>query len=143
MGNFRLFQQARCEVIVKYTNCNLLEQERIRAGIKTLEAQTDEKKNIEAWQSVTGSCKRESVVSIALIALEATVKRREIFAFLEISQNLEAYLQQFIFGKNELLYRYTRHSLLVSKQHHFKGYLLLNGWFCKTRIIIVCIVPKI
>ena len=94
------------------------------------------KKNIEAWQSVTGSCKRENVVSIALIALEATVKRREIFAFLEISQNLEAYLQQFIFGKNELLYRYTQHSLLVSKQHHFKGYLLLNDWFCKTRIII-------
>ena len=44
MGNFRLFQRARCEVIVKYTNCNLLEQERIRAGIKTLEAETDEKK---------------------------------------------------------------------------------------------------
>ena len=27
MGDFRLFQQARCEVIVKYTNCNLLEHE--------------------------------------------------------------------------------------------------------------------
>ena len=27
MGNFRLFQQVRCEVIVKYTNCNLLDHE--------------------------------------------------------------------------------------------------------------------
>ena len=27
MGNFWLFQQARYEVIVKYTNCNLLEHE--------------------------------------------------------------------------------------------------------------------
>ena len=27
MGNFRVFQQARCEVIVKFTNCNLLEHE--------------------------------------------------------------------------------------------------------------------
>ena len=82
MGNFRLFQQARCEVIVKYTNCNLLEQERIRAGIKTLEAQTDKKiKNIEARQNVAGSCKKESVVSIALIALEATIKRRENICF--------------------------------------------------------------
>ena len=44
MGNFRLFQQARCEVIVKYTNCNLLEHEWIRTGIRTLEAQIDEKK---------------------------------------------------------------------------------------------------
>ena len=82
MGNFRLFQQARCEVIVKYTNCNLLEQERIRAGIKTLEAQTDKKiKNIEARQNVAGSCKKESVVSIALIALEATIKKRKNICF--------------------------------------------------------------
>ena len=43
LGNFRLFQQARCEVIVKYTNCNLLEHERIRTGIRTIEAQIDEK----------------------------------------------------------------------------------------------------
>ena len=27
MGNFRLFQEARREVIVNYTNCNLLEHE--------------------------------------------------------------------------------------------------------------------
>ena len=27
MGNFRHFQQARREVIVKFTNCNLLEHE--------------------------------------------------------------------------------------------------------------------
>ena len=30
IGNFRLFQQARCEEIVKYTNCNLLEDELIK-----------------------------------------------------------------------------------------------------------------
>ena len=62
MGNFRLFQQARCVVIVKYINCNLLEHELIRTGIRTLEAQIDEKnKNIEARQNVTGSYKKESV----------------------------------------------------------------------------------
>ena len=59
MGNFRLFQQARCEEIVKYTNCSLLEYERIRTGIRTLDAQIDEKNtNIEAWQNVTGSYKK-------------------------------------------------------------------------------------
>ena len=48
-GKFPVFQQARCEVIVKYTNCNLLEHEWIKTGIRTLEAQIDEKsKNIEA-----------------------------------------------------------------------------------------------
>ena len=58
MGNFRLFQQARCEVIVQYTNCNLLSHEWIRTGIRTLEAQIDEKnKSIEARQNVTGSYK--------------------------------------------------------------------------------------
>ena len=59
MGNFWLFQQARCEVIVKYTNCNLLVQEWIRTGTRTLESQIDEKnKNIEARQNVTGSYKK-------------------------------------------------------------------------------------
>ena len=59
MGSFRLFQQAKCEVIVKYTNCNLLEHEWIRRGIRALEAQIDEKnKNIEARQNVTGSYKK-------------------------------------------------------------------------------------
>ena len=43
MGNFQCFEQARCEVIVKYTNCNLLEHIWIRTGIRTLEAQIDEK----------------------------------------------------------------------------------------------------
>ena len=83
-----------------------------------------------------------NIVLIALIALEAAIKRTEekIFAFLEIRQNLEAYLQKFIFGENELLYRYIHHSLLASKQHHFKGHLILNGCFCKTRIIIVHII---
>ena len=58
MGNFRLFQQARCVVIVKYIYCNLLEHELIR----TLEAQIDEKnKNIEARQNVTGSYLKKSV----------------------------------------------------------------------------------
>ena len=53
MGSFRLFQQARCEVIVKYTNFNLLEHEWIGTGIRTLEAQIDQKKkNIEAQQNV-------------------------------------------------------------------------------------------
>ena len=62
LGNFRLFQQARCEVIVKYTNCNLLEHEWIRTGIRTLEAQIDEKhKNIQARQNVTGSYKKKNV----------------------------------------------------------------------------------
>ena len=69
-----------------------------------------------------------NIVPIALIALEAAIKRREekIFAFLEIRQNFEVYLQEFIFGKNELLYRYIHHSLLASKQYHFKGHLILN-----------------
>ena len=41
-----------------------------------------------------------NTVPIALIALEAAIKRREekIFAFLEIRQNFEAFLQEFIFG---------------------------------------------
>ena len=61
MGNLRLFQQARFEVIVKYTNCNLLEHEWIRTGVRTLEAQIDEKnKNIEARQNVTGSYTKKS-----------------------------------------------------------------------------------
>ena len=38
-----------CEVIVQYTSCNLLEHEWIRIGIRTIEAQIDEKnKNIRA-----------------------------------------------------------------------------------------------
>ena len=60
MGNFRLFQRARCQVIVKYTNCNLLEHESIRTRIRTLEAQIDGKsKNIEARENVTGSYKKD------------------------------------------------------------------------------------
>ena len=56
MGNFQLFQQVRCEVIVKYTNSNLLEHEWIRRGIRTLEAKIEEKnKKIEGRQNVTGS----------------------------------------------------------------------------------------
>ena len=59
MGNFQLFQHTRCGVIVKYTNCNLLEHEWIIAGIRTLEAQIDEKnKNIEVRQNVTSSYKK-------------------------------------------------------------------------------------
>ena len=51
--------RARCEVIVKNTNCNLLEHESIRTVIRTLDAQFDEKnKNIEARQNVTGSYKK-------------------------------------------------------------------------------------
>ena len=62
MGNFRLFQEARREVIVNYTNCNLLEHEWIRTGIRTFEAQIEEKnKNIEAWQNVTGSYKNSVI----------------------------------------------------------------------------------
>ena len=56
MGNFLLVQQVRCEEIAKYTNFDLLEHEWIITGIRTLEAQIDEKnKNIEARQNVTGS----------------------------------------------------------------------------------------
>ena len=70
MGNFWLFQQARCEAIVKYTNCNLLEHESIRTGIRTLEPQIDEKnKNIEARQNVTGSSKKKSVVNYFSVLL--------------------------------------------------------------------------
>ena len=62
MGNFRLFQEARREVIVNYTNCNLLEHEWIRTGIRTFEAQIEEKnKNIEVWQNVTGSYKNSVI----------------------------------------------------------------------------------
>ena len=70
-----------------------------------------------------------NIVPISLIALEAAIKRIEekIFAFLEIRQNFEVYLQEFIFGKNELLYRYIHHFLLAFKQHHFNGHLILNG----------------
>ena len=75
MGNFWLFQQARCEVIVKYTNCNLLVQEWIRTGTRTLESQTDEKnKNIEARQNITGSYKKNSVFFLIQMTKE---KRRE------------------------------------------------------------------
>ena len=61
MGNFWLFQQARCEVIAKNTNFISLEHEWIRTGTGTLEAQIDKKKNIEAWQSDTGSKKKEDI----------------------------------------------------------------------------------
>ena len=62
-----------------------------------------------------------NIVPIASIAVGAAIKRREekIFAFLKIKQNLEAYLQEFIFGKNEIrtsLQVYAKF-LLVSKQH--------------------------
>ena len=45
-----------------------------------------------------------NIVPITSIAVEATIKRRaeKIFAFLKIKQNLETYLQEFIFGKNEI-----------------------------------------
>ena len=46
-------------MIVKYTNYNLLEHEWIRAEIRTLEAQIEEKYDIEARQNVTGSYKKE------------------------------------------------------------------------------------
>ena len=57
MGNFRHFQQARREVIVKFTNCNLLEHELNKNRNKNtqIRAQIDEKNNIEALQNVTGS----------------------------------------------------------------------------------------
>ena len=62
-----------------------------------------------------------NIVPIASIATEAAIKRREekIFALLKIKQNLEVYLQEFIFGKNEIrtsLQVYAKF-LLVSKQH--------------------------
>ena len=62
-----------------------------------------------------------NIVPIASIAAEAAIKRREekIFALLKIKQNLEVYLQEFIFGKNEIrtsLQVYAKF-LLVSKQH--------------------------
>ena len=44
---------------MKYTNCNLLEYVWIRKGIRTSEAQINEKnKDIEAQQNVTGSYKK-------------------------------------------------------------------------------------
>ena len=52
-----------CKVLsIKYKNFNLLEHERIRTGIRTLEVQIDEKnKNIEARQYITGSYKKKSL----------------------------------------------------------------------------------
>ena len=51
-------------------------------------------------------CKRcmLNIVPIPSIVAEAAIKRREekIFALLKIKQNLEVYLQEFIFGKNEI-----------------------------------------
>ena len=44
-----IFSQARYEVIVKYTNCNLVDNGWIRTGIRTLVAQIDGKK--EHWSS--------------------------------------------------------------------------------------------
>ena len=65
--NFRLFQQARCKVIVKYTNCNLSEHE----WIKTLEAQIDEKnENIETRQNVTRSYKKRVYLMKKVIILK-------------------------------------------------------------------------
>ena len=65
MENLRLIQQARCEVIVKYINCNFLEHQWIRTGIRTLEAQIDENnENTGARQKVTGSYKKKSVSQI-------------------------------------------------------------------------------
>ena len=56
MGNFRLLQQARCEVIVNCANCNLLEHEWIITEIRTIEAHIDKKnKSIEARQNITDS----------------------------------------------------------------------------------------
>ena len=80
MENFRLFQQAKCEVIVKYTNCNFSEHEWIRTGIRILESQIYEKnKNIEARQNVFGSYKKMTVVKIRISipkgSLEAAVSR--------------------------------------------------------------------
>ena len=63
MDNFRFSQQAKCEVIVKYTYRNLLEYEWLRTGIRTLEAQIDEKnKDIEAWQNITTSYKKSVLI---------------------------------------------------------------------------------
>ena len=71
MGNFRHFQQPRCEVIVKYRNCNLLEHEWIRTGIKTFETQIDEKnKNIEAGQNVSDSYKKKRVIKMTISKIE-------------------------------------------------------------------------
>ena len=59
MGTFRIFQQARCEAIVKYTNCNLLEHEMNKNRNKnTWGSNWRKNKNIEARQNVTGSYKR-------------------------------------------------------------------------------------
>ena len=81
IGNSWLFQQARCEVIVKYTNCNLLEHAWIRTGIRTLEAQIDEKnKSIEAWQNVTGFYKKR-VQSITFLCLTDFVSLRLLALF--------------------------------------------------------------
>ena len=79
MGNFWLFQQAWYEVIFKNINCNLLEHEWIRTGVRTLEALTEEKnKNIEAQQNVTGSYKKKSVAeNVHFISSYSVVKENE------------------------------------------------------------------
>ena len=64
MGNIRLFQQAKCEVIINYTN------EWKRTGIRTLEAQINEKNNnIEARQNVTGSYKKECTTIEGMLSI--------------------------------------------------------------------------
>ena len=66
MRNFWLFQQAGCEVIAKYTNCNLLEHEWIWVGIKTLWGSNwGRNKNNEARQIVTGSYKKSVFSKVA------------------------------------------------------------------------------
>ena len=100
MENFWLFQQARCEVIDKYTNCNLLEHEWNRTGIRILEVQIDEKnKNIEARQNVGGSYKRKTVYlfwvwmnSEKSCKWQATIKLSLAYSFRKIffiGQNLK------------------------------------------------------
>ena len=99
MWNFRLFQQARCEVIFKYTNYNLLEHEWIRTGIRTLETQIDEKnKHIEARQNVTGSYKKKSVslrVSRHLLYHQEKssligMGRSSLYSFMKLSINISS-----------------------------------------------------
>ena len=71
MGNFWLFQQAKCEVIIKHINCNLWKHEWVRTKIRTLEAQIGKKnKNIEAWQNVADSYQKSVMVLSCIVNFE-------------------------------------------------------------------------
>ena len=70
-----------------------------------------------------------NIVPIASIGVEVAIRRREekIFAFLKIKQNLEAYLQEFIFSKNEIRTFFTGIYNTCHHCPHCSGHLSIYG----------------